>query len=46
LPEAYAVAQAFDHGVMIHMVEYGYTGDIRSEGSPNHADWDRLTMVR
>ncbi|MEJ8560565.1 metallophosphoesterase [Yoonia sp. GPGPB17] len=46
LPESYAVAQLFKHGVMVHMVEYGYAGDIRSEGSPDYAQWDRLTMVR
>lgn len=46
LPEAYAVAQIAEHGVMVHMVEHGYQGDIRSEGSPNYADWDRLTMAR
>ncbi|MGD1888333.1 MAG: metallophosphoesterase [Cohaesibacteraceae bacterium] len=46
LPEAYAVAQMFDHGMMVHMVEYGYDGDIRTDGSPNYADWDRETMVR
>ena len=46
LPEAYAVAQMFEHGVMVHMVEYGYRGDVRTEGSPNYADWDRSTMAR
>ncbi len=31
---------------MIHMVEFGYRGDIRSENTPEYADWDKLTMVR
>lgn len=47
LPEAYAVIQIHDHGdMMIHMVEYGYGGPIRREGSPDKAEWDKLTMVR
>lgn len=49
LPEAYAVALLTDDAVMVHMVEYGYEaagGAIRREGSPDKADWDRLTMVR
>ena len=49
LPEAYAVALIERHSVMVHMVEYGYEaagGPIRREGSPDKADWDRLTMVR
>lgn len=47
LPEAYAVIQIRDaETMMIHMVEYGYTGEIRREGSPDKAEWDRLTMVR
>lgn len=45
--EAYAVVQVNDaQDVMIHMVEYGYDGEIRREGSPDKQDWDRLTMVR
>ncbi|MEP0234489.1 phosphodiesterase [Roseibium sp.] len=46
LPEAYAVVLANETSTMVHMVEYGYAGDIRSEGSPDYADWDRLTMIR
>lgn len=46
LPESYAVILADDASVMIHMIEYGYQGEIRREGSPDYADWDRLTMVR
>ncbi|MEM8848880.1 MAG: phosphodiesterase [Pseudomonadota bacterium] len=46
LPQAYAVALVGTDGVMVHMVEFGYAGPIRREGSPDKADWDRLTMVR
>lgn len=46
LPESYAVILADGNSVMVHMVEYGYQGEIRREGSPDYADWDRLTMVR
>ncbi|HAT87237.1 MAG TPA: phosphodiesterase [Rhizobiales bacterium] len=46
LPESYAVAFCGPHSVMVHMVEYGYEGQIRREGSPDYAEWDRLTMVR
>jgi 3',5'-cyclic AMP phosphodiesterase CpdA len=46
LPESYAVILTQDASVMVHMVEYGYQGEIRREGSPDYADWDRLTMVR
>jgi 3',5'-cyclic AMP phosphodiesterase CpdA len=46
LPESYAVILTNGNSVMVHMVEYGYQGEIRREASPNYADWDRLTMVR
>ena len=46
LPEAYAVIIASGPGVTVTMVEYGYTGEIRIEASPNYADWDRATMSR
>lgn len=46
LPEAYAVILAGENSTMVHMVEYGYAGEIRREGSPDYAEWDRLTMVR
>lgn len=46
LPEAYAVILTHGDDVMVHMVEYGYRGEVRREGSPDYADWDRLTMVR
>ncbi|MCV0427057.1 MAG: phosphodiesterase [Roseibium sp.] len=46
LPESYAVVLADETSVMVHLVEYGYQGEIRREGSPDYADWNRLTMVR
>ncbi|MEL7104981.1 MAG: phosphodiesterase [Pseudomonadota bacterium] len=46
LPESYAVALAGPDAVMVHMVEFGYAGEIRSEGSPEYETWDKLTMVR
>ncbi len=49
LPEAYAVALIEPHSLLVHMIEYGYEaagGAIRREGSPDKAEWDRLTMVR
>lgn len=46
LTEAYSVILASEHSTMVHMVEFGYTGEIRGEGSPDYADWNKLTMVR
>lgn len=46
LPEAYAVIYADAAHTMVHMVEYGFDGEIRSGGSPDYAEWDKLTMVR
>jgi 3',5'-cyclic AMP phosphodiesterase CpdA len=46
LTESYSVILATEATTMVHMVEYGYTGEIRGEGSPNYADWDQLTMAR
>lgn len=46
LTESYSVIFATDTTTMVHMIEYGYAGDIRGEGSPDYADWDQLTMVR
>ena len=46
LAEAYAVIFAEPSHTMVHMVEFGYDGEVRREGSPDYADWDRLTMVR
>ena len=46
LAEAYSVILATPDHTMVHMVEFGYEGAIRGEGSPDYADWDKLTMVR
>lgn len=46
LPEAYAVLIAHGHSVTVHMIEYGYDGEIRVEGSPDYADWDRTAIAR
>ena len=46
LTESYSVIFATNTTTMVHMVEYGYQGEIRGEGSPDYADWDQLTMVR
>lgn len=46
LPEAYSVIFAERDSTMVHMVEYGFTGEVRAEGSPDYAEWDKLTMVR
>ncbi|MEO0810448.1 MAG: phosphodiesterase [Pseudomonadota bacterium] len=41
LPESYGVIFVSSNTVTVHMVEYGYSGDIRIEGSPDYAAWDR-----
>ncbi|MEO0637418.1 MAG: metallophosphoesterase [Pseudomonadota bacterium] len=46
LPESYAVIMASERSTMVCMVEYGYDGEIRHEGSPAYEDWDKLTMIR
>ncbi len=46
LSEAYAVIFADQENTMIQMVEYGYDGEIRHEGTPEYSDWDKLTMIR
>jgi len=46
LPESYGVVFFGDDYVTVHMVEFGYTGPIRVEGSPEYHDWNRETMVR
>ncbi|WP_282046192.1 phosphodiesterase [Roseibium album] len=46
LNECYSVILASETSVMVHLVEYGYQGEVRREGSPDYADWNRLTMVR
>lgn len=46
LPESYAVIFADEGSVTVQMVEFGYDGDLRLEGSPDYADWDRQSMAR
>jgi 3',5'-cyclic-AMP phosphodiesterase len=46
LPEAYGVVFFGDDYVTVHMVEFGYAGPIRIEGSPDYKAWDRETMAR
>lgn len=46
LPESYAVIFSNGPGVMVHMVEYGYTGEIKIEGSPDYSAWDRDSTER
>ena len=46
LPEAYALILIEGPSVTVHMIEYGYTGALRVEGSPDYAAWDRTAMAR
>ena len=46
LPESYGVVFFGEDYVTVHMVEFGYGGPIRVEGSPDYQDWNRETMVR
>jgi hypothetical protein len=46
LPESYGVAFVGPDYVTVHMIEFGYQGAIRTEGSPDFAMWDRETMQR
>jgi 3',5'-cyclic AMP phosphodiesterase CpdA len=46
LPESYGVVFFGDDYVTVHMVEFGYAGPIRTEGSPDYNDWNRETMTR
>lgn len=46
LPEAYGVAFVGPDYMTVHMVEFGYGGPVRTEGSPDYAAWDRSTMAR
>lgn len=41
LPESYAVVFCNGMTVTKHMVEYGYEGPIRAEGSPDYSEWTR-----
>lgn len=46
LNPAHGLAIVSDAGTMVHMIEHGYEGQVRREGPPDHADWNRPTMVR
>lgn len=46
LPEAYSVIITDGPTVTVSMVEYGYAGALRVEGSPDYADWSREGMAR
>ena len=46
LPESYGVVFVGRDYVTVHMVEFGYPGAIRIEGSPDYEAWDRETMQR
>ena len=46
LPEAYGVVFIAPDYVTVHMIEFGYNGPVRTEGSPDYAQWSRETMVR
>ncbi len=46
LTEAYSVVFASETTTMVHMVEFGYEGEVKGEGSPEYSDWDKMTMVR
>ena len=46
LPETYGVSFIGEDYITSHMVEFGYAGEIRIEGSPDYATWDRATMER
>ncbi|WP_120498702.1 metallophosphoesterase [Kiloniella sp. EL199] len=46
LAESYSVIFAEKDHTMVHMVEYGYQGELRIEGSPDYADWNKITMIR
>ncbi len=46
LPEAYGVVFIAPDYVTVHMIEFGYNGPVRTEGSPDYAQWNRETMVR
>lgn len=46
LPEAYGVVHLEADFTSVVMVEFGFSGPIRSDTSPAYAAWDRKTMVR
>lgn len=46
LPEAYAVIVVDGPAVTVLMQEYGYSGEVRAEGSPDYADWNKASTIR
>ena len=46
LPESYGVIFVSPGTITVHMVEFGYGGEIRVEGSPDYAAWDRDSVQR
>ena len=44
--ESYAVIFVDNGSTTVQMVEFGYSGPIRVEASPDYEAWDRETMVR
>ncbi len=46
LPESYGVAFIADDYTAVHMIEFGYAGEIRTSASPDYNTWNRETMVR
>nr|WP_321456721.1 phosphodiesterase [uncultured Cohaesibacter sp.] len=46
LPQAYGVAFLADDYVTVHMIEFGYEGELKIEGSPDYKQWDRASMER
>lgn len=46
LPEAYGVVHLAPDFTSVVMVEFGFSGPIQSDTSPEYAAWDRETMAR
>jgi len=46
LPQAYAVIFFDQHSTTIHMIEFGYEGPLRIEGSPDYGTWDKESAMR
>lgn len=46
LPESYAVVIVDGPSVTSHMIEFGYTGEVRRGALPDYATWDKELMVR
>ncbi len=45
LPESYAVIVKDGAAVTVHMVEFGYDGEIRVEGPPTYQAWSREALA-